>query len=85
MNVKNAPRNSFYIFKKEENFLNFNTCCTILFYFPQNSFYCITLSFSFQIILILFINHALKFEYQPSHLKLKVDVNSTAYCLSTFH
>lgn len=85
MNVKNARRNSFYIIREEENFLNFNTCCTILVYFPQNSVCCITLSFSFQIMLTLFINRAQKFEYQHSHLKLKVNVNFTAYCMSTFH
>ena len=40
-----------------------------LFYFPQNAIYFIILSFSVQIILMFFLNHALKFKNQPGHLK----------------
>jgi hypothetical protein len=41
-----------------------------LYYFPQNAIYFIMLCFSVQIILIFFINHALKCKYQPSHWKV---------------
>ena len=45
-----------------------------LFYFPQNSVSFIILSFSVQIILMFSTNHALKFQYQPSHLKVQLPV-----------
>ena len=43
-----------------------------VFYFPQNVVYFIILSFSALIILTFFINHALKFKYQPGSLNVKI-------------
>jgi len=42
-----------------------------LFYFPHNAIYFIILSLSVQISYV-FINHVLKFKYQPSCLKVNV-------------
>jgi hypothetical protein len=59
-----------------------------LFYFPQNATYFIFLSFSFQITLTFFINHALKFKYQPGQRKVQniniyftLELNMTLYPL----
>ena len=60
---KNAPRNSFYIFRQQRNLLHCNTCCIISDYHPQNCRLFINLSFPFQI--MFFIRHALKFQYPP--------------------
>ena len=60
---KTAPRNSFYIFRQQRNLLHFNTCCIISDYHPQNCCLFINLPFPFQI--MVFINHALTFQYPP--------------------
>ena len=43
-----------------------------LFHFPQNAIYFIILSSSVQAILMIFINHALKFKYRPGCLKVNL-------------
>jgi hypothetical protein len=53
-----------------------------LFYFPQNTVYFIILSSSVEIILRFFINHVLKFKYQPSHLKVKVSRSLLSFVLA---
>ena len=54
-----------------------------LFYLPQNAIYVfIILSFYVQIIFMFFINHMLKFQYQPSLLKVKQTDPSIIYLIA---
>jgi len=66
VNTKTTPLEIHFIYlDKKEIYCIFETCCMFVFYFPQNSVYLIILSFSAQIILMLFTSHMLKFKYQP--------------------
>lgn len=47
-----------------------------LFYFPENAMNFIILSFSVQIIYKFFVNHTLKFKFQPGHLKVDLDFSA---------
>jgi hypothetical protein len=61
---KQQPRISFYIFRQQGNLLHFlfsTKCCLF-----QNFIFLCSNN-------IFLINHALKFKYQPSHLKVNVD------------
>jgi hypothetical protein len=58
--------------KQELNFIysTFNTPHNL--YFPKNAVYFIILSFSVQILLIVFRNNAIKFKSQPGYLKVRL-------------
>ena len=71
MHINNAPRNSFYIFRQQEIYYIFRRhhiisglfstkCCLFdifIFLFSSNTF---------------FVNHVLKFKYQPCHLSFNL-------------
>jgi hypothetical protein len=59
------------VLRQQEKLLHFMSCCTLRFT-PHNSHLSHNYLFFFvQIILKFFINHMLKFKYQPCHLKVK--------------
>jgi hypothetical protein len=66
---KNPPKINFMYSGNKEIYSIFKTCCIIC--FPQNAIYFIILSFSVQIIIMFFINHVLKFKYQPSQINVQ--------------
>lgn len=52
--------------------------------FSQNAVYLKVLVFSDQIILTFFINHALKFQYQHSHLNVEHRIGNSVALYSTY-
>jgi len=68
-NTWNTSRNMFCIFRQKGVYHTLKTCCKSLFYFPWNAIYSVISLISVQIILI---NRALKFKYQPGHLKVNI-------------
>jgi hypothetical protein len=67
-----TPRSSSYILYlgNKEIHYTFQKCCIISLLFSTKCHLFQILSFSVQIIHMFFINHVLKFKYQPSHLIL---------------
>jgi len=65
---KSTPINSFYVVRQQGNLLYFKTCCIIVLF----SIWCCLFS----------INHALKFKYQPGHLKVNYMLLQTVSCVT---
>ena len=58
------------MFQQQGSLLHCQPCQIISFYFPHNAVYFKILTYYFQIILMFFINHVLKFKYQPRWIKV---------------
>ena len=68
----------------KEIYCIFKTCSIIAVLFSTKCMYFIILSFSVQIILMSFINHALKLNTHPSYLKVNIH-HFTLQCQKPFH
>jgi hypothetical protein len=77
--LKNALKNTFYIFRQQGNLLHFKTRCLIYLFSTKCCF--IILSFSVQIIVTFVINSAIKYKYPPRSVKgyLLVTSNKTQF------
>jgi hypothetical protein len=62
----------------EEIYRKFKTSCIISILFSTKCHYVIILSSSVQIILMFFIQHVLKFKYQPGNLTVKNKINGNS-------